>query len=84
MTNWRRVFRQFVTQIRWLHSYAQMNEIAIREAQRKFMKNFFAVPDNTLNYQLNQIVGEKLFLVGNNDLHKDFVTLSKDLLEFYS
>jgi len=61
-----------------------MNEIALREAQRKFMKNFFAVPDNTLNNQLNQIVGEKLFIVGKSDLQKDFVMLSKDLLEFCS
>jgi len=48
------------------------------------MKNFFEIPDNTLNNQLSQNLNKKLFLAGKNDLQADFKTLSHDLIEFYA
>jgi len=36
-----------------------MNIIAIHLVQGKFMKTFFALPDNTLNNKLNQILSKK-------------------------
>jgi hypothetical protein len=44
------------------------------------MKNFFAVHDNTLNNKMSQILSQKQFLVGKNDVSKDFSILSNDLL----
>ena len=48
------------------------------------MKNFFAIPDNTLNNKLTQILSQRQFLVGKNEVSKDFSILSNDLLELYS
>ena len=56
MTNWRRVFEQIWTQIRWLQSYGQINELALKKILKKYMKNFYAIKDNTINKKLQQII----------------------------
>ena len=52
MVNWKRVFEQVWMQIRWLISYGQINELALRKIYKKFHKNFFALKDNTMNKKI--------------------------------
>ena len=49
MVNWKRVFEHIWMQIRWLNSYGHINELALRKIMKKFVKNFFAIKDNTIN-----------------------------------
>ena len=39
MVNWKRVFEQIWQQVRWLISYGQINELALRKIMKKFVKN---------------------------------------------
>ena len=48
MTNWKRVFEHIWSQIRWLNSYAHINELALRKIMKKFVKNFFDSKDNAV------------------------------------
>ena len=60
------------------------------------MKTFFALPDNTLNNKLTQILSKKQFLESKNilsqksfldsknEISKDFTILSNDLLNYYA
>lgn len=61
MVNWKRVFEQIWQQIRWLISYGQINELALRKIMKKFAKNFFMIKDNTVNGKLSQIINEMTF-----------------------
>lgn len=61
MVNWKRVFEQIWQQIRWLISYGQINELALRKIMKKFAKNFFMIKDNTVNGKLSQIINEMSF-----------------------
>ncbi len=56
MVNWKRVFEQIWQQIRWLISYGQINELALKKILKKFVKNFFAIRDNTIKVRLGQII----------------------------
>ena len=53
MINWKRVFEQIWQQIRWLISYGQINELALRKIMKKFIKNYFLIKDNTINKKLS-------------------------------
>ena len=61
MVNWKRVFEQIWQQIRWLISYGQINELALRKIMKKFAKNFFMIKDNTLNKKLGSIINDMTF-----------------------
>ena len=61
MINWKRVFENIWTQIRWLNSFCHINELALRKSLKKFMKNFFVIKDNTLNRKLSDIINAKQF-----------------------
>ena len=61
MINWKRVFENIWTQIRWLNSFCHINELALRKSLKKFMKNFFVIKDNTLNQKLSDIINAKQF-----------------------
>ena len=52
MTNWKRVFEHIWMQIRWLNSYAHINEVALRKILKKFIKNFFEIKDDTVKDKL--------------------------------
>jgi len=52
MVNWKRVFEQIWGQIRWLISYGQINELALKKILKKFVKNYFAIKDNTIQKKL--------------------------------
>ena len=52
MVNWKRVFEQIWMHIRWLNSYGHINELALRKILKKFVKNYFAIKDNTINQKL--------------------------------
>lgn len=61
MVNWKRVFEQIWQQIRWLISYGQINELALRKIMKKFAKNFLMLKDNTLNKKLGSIINDMTF-----------------------
>jgi len=61
MINWKRVFEQIWQQIRWLISYGQINELALRKIMKKFVKNFFLIKDNTIDKKLSQTIDEMMF-----------------------
>jgi len=61
MVNWKRVFEQIWQQIRWLISYGQINELALRKIMKKFAKNFFALRNNTINKKLSSEINEMSF-----------------------
>lgn len=52
MINWQRVFESIWMQIRWLKSYNQINELALKKILKKFMKNYFKIKDNTIKKKL--------------------------------
>jgi len=56
MVNWKRVFEQIWQQIRWLISYGQINELALKKILKKVVKNFFAIKENTIKVRLGQII----------------------------
>lgn len=58
MINWKRVFEQIWQQIRWLISFAQINELALKKIMKKFIKNHFAIKENTINAKLTSIIEE--------------------------
>lgn len=66
MINWQRVFESIWMQIRWLKSYDQINELALRKILKKFMKNFFLIKDNTIKKKLESILESKEFKKKDN------------------
>jgi len=84
MVNWKRVFEQIWQQIRWLISYGQINELALRKIMKKFAKNFFMIKDNTLNAKLSQIINEMSFKMQEGKMTRELQILSDDLLTFYA
>ena len=84
MVNWKRVFEQIWQQIRWLISYGQINELALRKIMKKFVKNFFAIKDNTINAKLSSIIDETAFKVEEGKMTRELQILSDDLLTFYA
>ena len=61
MVNWKRVFESIWMQIRWLNSYGHINELALRKILKKFVKNFFAIKDNTIKEKLTDTVKSRNF-----------------------
>ena len=57
--------------------------MALKKILKKYMKNFFALKDNTLNKKLQQIIENKKFKTETAADH-DINVLSNDLLVFYS
>lgn len=81
MTNWRRVFETLWQQIRWLISYGQINELALKKILKKFTKNFFAIKDNTIKTRLTQIIDSKTFQIKEGDeTQKELAMLSDSIL----
>ena len=71
MVNWKRVFEQIWQQIRWLISYGQINELALRKIMKKFVKNFFVIKDNTINKKLLTVVDEMSFKMEEGNMTKE-------------
>ena len=84
MINWKRVFENIWTQIRWLNSYSHINELALRKIMKKFVKNFFAIKDNTVNQKLGEIINSKTFKTPDGKMEPQLQILSDDLLRFYA
>lgn len=55
-TNWNRVFMDIYTQLKWLNSYAVINELAIKKILKKFMKEHFELKDNIINRKVAQYI----------------------------
>lgn len=84
MINWQRVFESIWMQIRWLKSYNQINELALKKILKKFIKNFFKIKDNTIKKKLEQIVESKEFNRKDSKSNRDLRILSEGLLQFYA
>lgn len=87
MVNWKRVFEQIWVQIRWLISYGQINELALKKILKKYVKNYFAIKDNTLKNKLQQLIDSKYFKIdeeGNDKTSEELRMLSDNLLTFYA
>lgn len=84
MVNWKRVFENIWQQIRWLISYGQINELALRKIMKKFVKNFFLIKNNTLTKKLSSIIDESSFKMAEGKMTEELGLLSDNLLEFYA
>ena len=84
MVNWKRVFEQIWQQIRWLISYGQINELALRKIMKKFVKNYFLIKDNTITKKLSEIIDEQNFKMEEGKMTRELRILSDDLLTFYA
>ena len=84
MVNWKRVFEQIWQQVRWLISYGQINELALRKIMKKFVKNFFAIKDNTLTKRLQKEIETMSFKMEEGKMTRELQILSDDLLTFYA
>ena len=84
MVNWKRVFEQIWHQIRWLISYGQINELALRKIMKKFVKNFFLIKDNTIDKKLSQIIDQMTFKIEDGKMTRELQILSNDVLNFYA
>ena len=71
MINWKRVFENIWMQIRWLISFGQINELALRKIMKKFLKNFLMLKDNTLDKKLDSIINEALFKMEEGKMTKE-------------
>ena len=65
------MFEQIWQQIRWLISYGQINELALRKIMKKFVKNFFVIKDNTINKKLLTVVDEMSFKMEEGKMTKE-------------
>lgn len=84
MVNWKRVFEHIWQQIRWLISYGQINELALRKIMKKFVKNFFMIKDNTLTKKLSQVINDSAFKMEEGKMTEELGLLSDNVLEFYA
>ena len=84
MVNWKRVFEQIWQQIRWLISYGQINELALRKIMKKFVKNYFVLKDNTINKKLGEEINNMSFKMEEGQMTHELKILSDDLLTFYA
>ena len=71
-------------QIRWLNSYGHINELALRKILKKFVKNFFAIKDNTIKEKLTDIVKSRKFISEEGKMSEELQILSSDILRFYA
>ena len=71
MINWKRVFEQIWQQIRWMISYGQINELALRKIMKKFIKNHFAIKDNTINKKLSEEINSMSFKMPEGQMTRE-------------
>lgn len=71
MVNWKRVFEQIWQQIRWLSSFGSINELALRKILKKFVKNHFAIKDNTINKKLGEEINNMSFKMQEGKLTRE-------------
>jgi len=85
MVNWKRVFESIWQHIRWLISYGQINELALKKILKKYTKNFFAIKDNTIKTRVHQIIESKHFKVADGSAtQQELAMLSDSILQFYA
>ena len=60
-TNWVRVFTTSYQQLKWLYSYAEINEIAIEKVTQKFCKEFFTEDAKVLKSDLLKFISKRQF-----------------------
>lgn len=87
MVNWKRVFEQIWVQIRYLISYGQINELALKKILKKYVKNYFAIKDNTIKNKLQLLIDSKYFKIdeeGKGKTSEELRMLSDNLLTFYA
>ena len=58
-TNWRRVFINIYQHLKWLNSYAVINELAMQKILKKFVKEHFEVKDNIIDKNLTDLIKSK-------------------------
>ena len=61
MINWKRVFEHIWMQIRWLNSFAHINELACRKILKKFTKNFFEDKNSPIKAELSAFIKKRTF-----------------------
>ena len=60
-TNWQRVFIDIYQQLKWLNSFATINELAVKKILKKFIKEHFELKDNVLNNFVNMDLEQMQF-----------------------
>ena len=51
---------------------------------KKFLKNFFAIKDNTIKNKISDIIDSKTFKAAEGKMGEELQILSQDLLKFYA
>lgn len=57
--NWDRAFVKIHTDIKWINTFAVINEVAAFKILKRLMKNHFKSRDNIINKNLTRIVKAK-------------------------
>jgi len=47
--DWKRAFKNLWQKARWLKKFSIVNKLAMRDVKTMFMKNYFRVPDNSID-----------------------------------
>ena len=51
---------------------------------KKFVKNFFAIKDNTITKKLSSVIDDMTFKMEEGNMTRELQILSDDLLTFYA
>lgn len=78
-TNWRRVFVEVYQKLKWLNSYAKINEVAIQKILLEFADAHFELKDNIIEKQLLRKVQKYRFLTSNESKQ-----ILSDLTQFFA
>jgi len=72
--NWDRAFVKIHTDIKWINTFAVINEVAAFKILKRLMKNHFKSRDNIINKNLTRIVKAKQFAMRSlmGPIIKDF------------
>jgi hypothetical protein len=91
MTDWKRVFQNIWTHIKWLNSYGNINEVALLKILKKFKKNFFTFAQRNVDIDhqiqvryLQEYIQTRCFKVSSTIVSNDLRTLMTDLKCFYA
>lgn len=77
--DWKNAFKNLWQKTRWLKKFSIVNKLAMHDVKTMFMKNYFRVPDNSIDKQLKTFYKAREF-----SKSRKLKNLSRDIAVFYS
>lgn len=78
-TNWRRVFIDIYRQLKWINSFATINNLAMEKILKKYLKEHFELKDNVVDKNIREFITQKDFTT-KKELHY----VIEDMIQFIS